>query len=221
MKATTVFCLVVCLTISAWAASTDDAEGWSAPVNGLRARVVVDPPVGGAGRQILDVYLELKHSTNLSATLDFPFDYHGSLGFKLFDETGKEVPQSGRAVDGIVPNGFWTSIPYGGTLRIPVKWHGNSGMSISVVTQQPAQSPPKPADAAVEKRRPVELNFVRDFWQIVPEDSKKYYLVGIFSAPAPQKDAANAFSLGIKWSGTITTPKTLVPTLPSPPRKGP
>ncbi len=221
MRTFLLLCLAGWLTITTRAASTDDDEGWSLPINGLSARVIVQPPVGGAGRQILDVYLELKHSTNLSATLDFPFDYHGSLRFKLFDETGIEVPQGGTSVDGMIPHGFRASIPYGGTLRIPVKWHGNSAMSISVVTKQPVQSPVKTPAEAGEKRSPVELNFVRDFWVIVPDDRKKYYLVGIFSVPIPPKDAANVFSLGIKWSGTITTPKALVPTLPSKPNKRP
>lgn len=219
MRTFSLLCLVGWLTVSARVALADDAEGWSQPVNGLSARVIVQPPVGGAGR--LDVYLELKHSTNISATMDFPFDYHGSLRFKLFNETGMEVPQGGRSVDGMIPHGFRASIPYGGTLRIPVKWHGNSGMSVSVVTKQSVQPPSKPADEAGGRRIPIELSFVRDYWQIPPDDRKQYYLVGIFSVPVPPKDAANAFSFGIKWSGTITTPKTLVPTLPSMPNKRP
>jgi hypothetical protein len=212
MKTFSLLCLAGWLTVSATAAMADDDEGWSQPVNGLSARVVVQPPTGKAGRQILDVYLELKHSTNVSATLDFSFDYHGTLRFKLFDEAGKEVPQTGRSVDGTIRHGFRNSIPYGGILRFPVKWHGNSFMGITAVTNQPVQ----PLVKQPERRSPVELSFVQDFWVIVPEDGKKYYLLGVFSVPATAKEA---FSLGINWNGTITTPKTLVPTLPTSPNR--
>lgn len=228
MKAIFILCLVVgCATISAWAASTDDDEGWSEPVKGLRARIIVSPPVGVPGRQILDVYLELKHSTNLGAALSFHFSYWDTLRFKLFDETGKEVPQGGDIdTDGGLPNGFPACIPVGGTLRVPVKWHGHSGSVIPVLDSQPKRTFSSSRIEPVVNRGAVELNFVSDYWAIDPSDSKKYFLVGILHVPAPPlpapvKGIATPISLEMKWSGTITTKKTLVPTLPSASNKRP
>src|SRR3954447_5932331 len=170
---------------------------WSAPVDGLRGRLLVyQGPLREGGtaqtprktRETI-VYVELQNVTE-SGERNVFFDPDG-LKCELLDDAGKAAPRPREGVfgGGGRPGKTWVRLPHDSTLRLRVSPYGYGGPDHVLVI-------------------PTGL----DLWRIPASDTADYFLAGTFTSQA--KDGA-----GINvWAGELKLPKAKVvrPAAPKP-----
>lgn len=168
------------------------ADNWSWPVdtwseslqsvNGLKARLLVLPPLKGQG-PFCRVYIELKN-TGVRGQMGIRFN-PDKLKLRVVDENNKELEKNTRvSFDGFVPGWETTLLPTDSMIRMRIDADGFG------------YSP---------KDKVVVTAGISNIWSI-PQDTHKYYLTGSLTIEKQKSDKPNS-----DWSGTIELPKTLIP----------
>jgi hypothetical protein len=184
--------LFLFITASMRASEPVSAGDWSAPVNGLRGRLVLSEDKPYNGTRIALVYLELQNvADNLGPLL---LDYH-SPHLDLIDADGKSVEQSHTTED-VFGVGLPTLVlPFDSTLRFRISVTGY-GLShnAGLVLQLPSAC-----------------------W-VIPQGSRaKRFLTGSLEVPALDKGNVKALQKDLDrgingvWHGTIRLPKLKIP----------
>jgi hypothetical protein len=169
---------------SAIIAAQDIKTGdWSAPVDGLRGRLLVNEDKSFHGTRMVAVYLELQNVSDIGNPMELYFDSVHSVTSRVIDGKGKELAQPPTAADVVYVPGFWLSIPWDGNLRFRVSVSGygvyeNSGTNVQMMSGN---------------------------WLIKPEDKQKYFIKGTFVSRPASNDKRRA------WTGDLKLPEVLIP----------
>jgi hypothetical protein len=161
---------------------------WSAPVKGLRGRLLFaeDPPYNGT--RVAVVYLELQNVSSNGAPMEIYYDGDHSLAGALLDGVGLPVRQARMPADIMSPFPYWIMLPVDSSLRFRVSVYGystppNAGMSIGLMSGD---------------------------WIIPPRSHATYYLTGTFKVTPPKSDDPFRSPLAV-WKGVLKLPKVKIP----------
>jgi len=155
---------------------------WSAPVDGLRGRLLVTPGDTFNGTRMLVVYLELENVSNVANPLEIYFDEYRTLESKVVDGEGKPLKQPPVAASILSPGPYWLTIPVDGLLRFRVSVSGYG----------------------IYKDSGTDLPMSSGNWVIPRGDKKEYFLEATFKAD-PDKAKPRA------WQGTLSLPRVPIP----------
>jgi hypothetical protein len=138
--------------------STDEI-GWSAPVNGLHARLSLARGQVFNSTPLIVTYLELRNTANVANVLEVPFN-ENAIRFEVVDEQGKLLPPTSLPYDGLLVEVGTLRLPHDSYLRFDIS-HRGAGI-------------PK-AQAAL-----LDLGYSQA-WVFSPNDKHSYYLRGRLS----------------------------------------
>jgi len=156
-------------------------DGWSEPVGGLQARLVLANGRVVNGTRLPEVYLELHNASDVGNPMEFNFDPGKSIHFDLSGAGGKPGPKpAGFDIDGFVFGPFHITLPRDGTLRLPITW-GGYGV---------------PRDGGTM------LGFEGACWLIPPGDQGGYLLSATIEVPETPRDPERT----PRWHGTLKLP---------------
>ncbi|HEX2492380.1 MAG TPA: hypothetical protein VHK24_01305 [Steroidobacter sp.] len=175
--------LLVLLSLLAWTAlAFGDDAGWSRPVKGLRARLLVlqsqnmDSP-------FCRVLIEFENVDELVGQKNIRFS-PDKLSLQVTDSDGKELALANGPYDGMSPSWEAIALPYAGSVRFQISFPG--------LGYRPA------TDKVI-----VDLG-ARKAW-VIPQDDSTYFLSGTLSIEREQSDPR------MNWSGTLELPKVEIP----------
>jgi len=161
-------------------------DGWSAPVNGLRARITFGEVRTVSGSRLPQVFVELHNTTDVLGVLEFDLDVGKAFRYELATADGKPAPRPiDISMDGHVAGPFRVAIPMHGTLKFPVSW---SGYGI------------RPDFGTI-----FSLQF--GLWEIPADDPNDYFLSATLTVARADDDR-----LDRRWHGTIKLPGAKAPT---------
>jgi hypothetical protein len=169
------------LAASASWASENDAL-WSAPVNGLRARLTI-LPAEKPGSPFCRVMIEMQNVDDVAGQKKIRFSPE-CLALHVADGAGRELPVSSGPYDGMSPQWEPTLLPYAGTIRFQVSFPGLGYRSTDKVI----------VDVGPSKA-----------W-IVPQDASAYFLSGKLIVEKRDGDHPH-----MDWSGELALPKIEIP----------
>jgi hypothetical protein len=182
MKRLIIVALTFLLAVPAMLAS-DENNGWSKPVNGIRARLSVLPSEK-PGSPFCRVFIELQNVAEVVGQIRIRFDTD-RLDLHVADSKGKQLPlPNNKVYDGLSPGWETIALPHSGTMkfRIDINGHGYS-----------------PADKVI-----VDVGSQKAWF--VPQNGSTYYLCGSLSIQRQKSDHPY-----MDWSGTLDLPGTEVP----------
>ncbi len=177
------YILGLLLVAASVAIGADNDAGWSPPVNGLRARLVVLPPETLAS-PFCRVLIEMQNVDDVAGQKKIRFT-PDRLSLHVTDGTGKELPVANGPYDGESPLWEPTLLPYAGTIRFQVSFPG--------LGYRPD------ADKVIVDVGPSKA------W-IVPQDGSTYRLSGKLAVEKEPGDHPH-----MVWSGTLELPKVELP----------
>jgi hypothetical protein len=161
-------------------------DGWSAAVNGLRARITFGEVRTSSGSRLPEVFVELHNTTDILGVLEFDLDVGKAFRYELATADGKPAPRPiDISMDGHVAGPFRVAIPMRGTLKFPVSW---SGYGI------------RPNYGTI-----FSLQF--GLWEIPADDPNDYLLSATLTVARAEDDR-----LDRRWHGTIKIPGVKAPT---------
>ncbi|HSI14630.1 MAG TPA: hypothetical protein VK961_21440 [Chthoniobacter sp.] len=173
-------CLVFC---SPFLRAADDEAGWSEPVNDLRGRLVVLPPLP-SDPLYCRVFLELENTENTLGQRKVRFAMD-KLVLQVIDKDGKPLEVSHNPYSGMSPIWEPMLLPFGGTIRFPINLHGlghHRDLHQSIIDMGPMNS-----------------------W-IIPATGD-YFASGTLTIPQANLGTTSHFD----WYGTLTFPKVGIP----------
>mgnify|MGYP001301312762 CR=1 FL=1 len=179
MKITVVILLLVLAHLLFAAPIPYTSEGWSTPVNGVKARFSFAEGNIVNGTRLIQVYLELKNVSDLGNPLYLYFDPSASVRGEVRNSANKGVKGSGGPFDQLIPSPYIITLPRDSTLIINVTANG----------------------WGVPKDEKALIGMMNDDWMIKRGDTAEYYLTGTFLAGQPPKEVD-----GQVWTGTIQIP---------------
>ena len=179
MKNTFIMILLADATVLA----TDDNDGWSKVVKGLRARLLVLPSQT-ADSPFCRVFIEFENVDNVIGQKRIRFTLE-KLALRVSDKDGKELTLASYPYDGIKPLWETIALPYAGRLKFQISYQGS------------AYNPK--SDKVI-----IDVD-AREAW-VIPQDGSTYYLSGTLSI---EREAADHPYLD--WSGTLELPKVEIP----------
>ncbi len=109
------------VTLLSAAAVADAAPGaWSAPVDGVRARLTATATTDASKRPQVELWLEVENVSDTDGGIPLPWGYVGDMLELGLSNNGKAVPPG--AVGGSHASGppYIVALPVGATLRVPV-----------------------------------------------------------------------------------------------------
>jgi len=185
MQIVSAFLILVCAGLPGCGPSSPiagDEAAWSAPVNGLRGRLVVLPPAT-PDRLFCRVFLELQNVHDALGQQSIRYDSE-RLGVRVTDDSGKELPIAGEIYSGMSPLWKPTLLPFGGTIKFQVSFPGLQCFPRNrvIVDMGPQMS-----------------------W-VIPQDGKTYWLSGRLTIPHVPGDHPY-----MDWSGTLDLPRVRIP----------
>jgi hypothetical protein len=179
---TSLFPILLALMAATVIASGDDA-GWSKPVKGLRARLLVLRSQK-ANSPFCRVFIEFENVDGAAGQKKIRFA-PDKLALRVTDKAGKELPVASGPYDAISPLWETIALPYAGTVKFQISFPGlgyRPETDKLIIDVGPGKS-----------------------W-VVPQDGSAYYLCGSLSiatekADHPYKD----------WSGILELPNVEIP----------
>jgi hypothetical protein len=174
--------IFVCVNALASGDETDDAPGWSQPVDGLQARLVPARQRAVNETPIIVTYLELRNVSDRATAIALPIDGEDVvMEFSVVDAAGKSVPPDSGPFDELRADVGMVRIPYDSTLRLNVAHRG----------------------AGIPKGYAAHLDLgALANWEFKPGDKGTYFLKG--KVTVKQSDAE-------RWSGTLLLPAVKLP----------
>jgi hypothetical protein len=176
---------------------------WSAPVDGLRARLLVRfAGTKESGREIL-LYLELQnHSAVITPiSLFYSDDENCSTTWSLTDHKGTPVAKTPIAIRRPVMPPYWIVMPFDSTLRL----RASNGSSMS----------------GMEKGLTWLLLPPSEFWPFPKGSQEEYFLSCSFEAKYPPRNERAPVVAALEavsenghsniWQGKLTIPKVKIP----------
>jgi hypothetical protein len=112
------------LPVTLLAATTTIAEaapgGWSAPIDGVRARLTATATTDASKRPQVEIWLEVENVSDTDGGIPLPWGYVGDMLKLELANDGKPVPPG--AVGGSYASGppYIVALPVGAILRVPV-----------------------------------------------------------------------------------------------------
>ena len=179
-----IFTLFAAAVFAGIAYSADEQVGaWSAPVDGLRGRLIAKEDKPFAGTRMIAVYLELENVSDVGNPMELYFDPTKTVISKVTGDDGNPPPEVPTAADIITGPPYWLAIPPDGSMRFRVSISGygvfkNSGTNVQMMSGN---------------------------WVIKSDNKRKYYLQAKFVSKPPQNDKRRA------WSGELNLPRVLIP----------
>ena len=174
--------ILLSLVISAALAPGDDA-GWSKPVKGLRARLLVRPPQK-ADSPFCRVFIEFENVDDVAGPKKIRFS-PDKLSLRVADKDGKELALANGSYDGMSPLWATLALPFAGSMRFQISFPGlgfRPGTDRVIV------------DVGARKS-----------WGI-PQDRSTYFLSGSLSIEREKSDHPYR-----DWSGTLELPRVEIP----------
>ena len=170
---------------------------WSAPVKGLRGRLLYLKDKPYEGTRIALIYLELENVGNNSVALVL---WHPASRFQVLDGAGQTVENKTPFVEdyiGTDPSSMTLYLPNDSTLRLPISVAYGFGF---------------------KKNGGVALQFPgSDVWYFPPDTQGERFLKGTFSVPElnPTDLERRRVDMGYLpdrvWRGTLDFPKLKIP----------
>jgi hypothetical protein len=181
------YALLLAIAMVSTTQAADDAS-WSAPVNGLRARLSVLPPTK-PDAPFCRVYIEFENVSDVLGQKKIRFD-PGKLTLAVADQSGKKLAADAHgSYSATVPTWQPMLLPMDGALRFRISFPGlgcklrDNGV---IVDMGPGRS-----------------------W-IIPQDGSTYRLSGAFTIEK-EKGEIGSNSSRLDWSGTLTLPGATIP----------
>ena len=167
-------------------------DGWSEPVNGLRARLVSGERHTQTGAKLSEVYLELHNVSDRGMLMEFDYNASKSVHFELQTADGKRAPKA------IALNGgnrchdtLRVQLPIDGSLRFPVSCHS--------------------AMAGAKSSRILQLDPEDAIWEISVNDTQEYFLSGTLEVPKLSHEVRMASWPNWRWDGAVKIPAVRIP----------
>lgn len=181
--------LVAISLLQTWVVeASGEGDGWSEPVNGLRARLAVLPPQK-KDSPFCRVFIEFENTADVAGQKKIRFSPE-KLSLKVTDHTGgKTMPPANAPYDGIAPLWETIALPYAGSIKFQVSF---PGLGYHPETDKVI------VDVGVEQA-----------W-VIPQDGTAYSLAGSFSVERQQSDHPS-----MDWSGTLELPMVKIPSAAS------
>ena len=184
--------IIILLVVSSAAvfAGEPQAQSWSAAVDGLRARLVIDSKEDFQGTVLPIVCLEIQNIADVSNAKRIWFGTRQpQFKWQVLDSKGNQVPESPTAFSIAEPPPYWITLPYDSILRFRVSVSGygiipNGGFAL----QLPGA-----------------------FWQISEKEGEKYFLSATFSSSSPDENDRKEEWHGQIWKGILLLPKIEIP----------
>lgn len=174
--------VVLALAMLVGCASHDEAT-WSAPVNGLRARLIVLPSETNR-TPFCRVLIEMQNVADVAGQLKIRFN-PDRLKLRVTDQAGKELQVANGSYDGSVPLWDPTLLPMGGTIKFRISFPG--------LGYHPD------TDKVIVDVGPLQA------W-VIPQDGSTYWLSGNLVIDHQVGDHPY-----MDWSGTLELPKVAIP----------
>jgi hypothetical protein len=172
--------LVLALAVSC---TSNDEATWSAPIKGLRARLIVLPADTNSS-PFCRVMIEMQNVADVAGQMKIRFN-PDRLKLSVMNRTGKELPIASGGYDGSVPLWEPTLLPMEGTIKFRISFPGlgyHPDTDKVVVDLGPLQS-----------------------W-VIPQDGSTYWLSG--SLVIGRQPGDHPY---MDWSGTLDLPKVAIP----------
>jgi hypothetical protein len=162
----------------------DDATGWSKPVDGLRARLVIPADQKRDGDPFIRVYLELQNTYKAQGDRKFRYTDDRVISVHVTDESGKALPAVSGPYEGLVYGHENIVLPFDSTLRFRIndEGMGHGPDEHQIIDFGPAQS-----------------------WTIPVSDGHTYFLSGTVTILPKPGDAV------MDWHGVLELPRVPIP----------
>jgi hypothetical protein len=175
--------LILLLLIVCAASALGDDAGWSKPVNGLRARLLVLPSEK-TDSPFCRVLIEFENVDDVAGQKRVRFS-PDKLSLRVADMDGKVLPLANGPYDGKKPVWETIALPYAGNVRFQISFPG--------LGYRPA------TDKVI-----VDLD-ARQAW-VIPQNGVTYYLSGTLSVEREELD--HPYN---DWSGRLELPNAEIP----------
>jgi hypothetical protein len=175
--------LIALLLVACAATGSDTDASWSAPVNGVRARLIV-LPAEKADSPFCRVLIEIENIDEVAGQKRIRFS-PDRLELHVVDENGRELPLANHPYDGKSPLWEPTLLPYRGTIRFQISFPG--------LGYRPA------TDKTI-----VDVGSSKAW--IIPSVDSAYWLWGRLTVHEQHGDHRY-----MDWSGSLQLPKTEIP----------
>jgi hypothetical protein len=152
----------------------------------LRGRLLVYNDEGSSAANHARIYLELQHVVKGGWDNPVAFYYANDLQFEMRDAAGRSVPQEPVAIDCLIPDGYWVTLPCDATVRLRA--------DMVDCGQQP-----KPND--------LEILVHNAAWLMKPGVTSDFFLSATF-VPSTNSPAPMNYPV---WRGTLELPATRIP----------
>ena len=170
-----IFVLLLLAVSTTFAA--DDEAGWSKPVNGLRARLIILSPVRSVSC-FCRIFFEMQNISNIMGQKKIRFDLD-HLYLKVTDERDNPLVFSLMEYSGFTPIWEPTLLPTDGDIKFLISFPGSS--------------------CNLTDKIRIDMGSER-IW-LIPQDGASYFLSGKLTI-APQKGDHSIMD----WSGTLELP---------------
>ena len=160
--------------------SNVDEAAWSAPVEGVRARLIATTTRDPSGRPQVRLDLELENVSDVGTPIAIAWGGLGSvLELAVEDEAGRVLPPAGIGGNDLSPAPYWLELPHGSTLRMPVS---------------------RAAYEYVREDRMLFRPLALQAWELPADRRSRFYLTGTLR-PLPSADRARF------WPGPLALPR--------------
>jgi len=174
------FTLLVLLVAATALAAGDDA-GWSKPIKGLRARLVV--PSSMADLPFCRVFIEFENVDDVMGQKRIRFA-PGKLTLRVHDKDGKELALANGPYDGMSPLWETIALPYAGSLKFQISLRG----------------------LGYSAKDKVIIDVGADKAWVIPQDGSTYFLSGSLTIEKGKSDHPY-----MDWSGSLELPRVEIP----------
>lgn len=99
-------------------------SAWSAPVNGLRARLTTSAGTTHGGVRVPRVDLELENVSDVANPIELYWDIDALLAFRIEDASGVIIAPASVPASILRPTRFWLMVPYHGRVRLEITTFG-------------------------------------------------------------------------------------------------
>ena len=173
--------LILLLLTAATALAAGDDAGWSKPVKGLRARLLVLP--AEKAPPFCRIFIEFENVDEIAGQKKIRFN-PGKLALRVSNNDGKELALANGVYDGMSPLWETIALPHAGSMKFQISFPGLGYSAKDKVI----------IDVGAQKS-----------W-VIPQDGSIYYLSGSLTIVKEKSDHPY-----MDWSGTLELPKVEIP----------
>lgn len=184
MKSLALFLGLAMTCCGATALEVRTAGEWSAPVDGLRGRLLFGEGEKFNGTRMALIYLELQNVSDVGNPMEVYFDIDRGLDCELLDGSGKSIPKAGSPASITTPPSYWITLPHDSILRFRVSVTGYG----------------------IPKDGGLSIGMMSGDWRIPANTRGDYFLTTPFSVSPPKEQSHSR-----PWKGVLKLPKLKIP----------